>query len=75
MDISRMTVQEIRAHIQECEKEICERNKRKRENLINELREVIKKITEEEGYTINLYINSEEEMEIFDERDLQIELI
>ena len=74
MDISRMTNEEIREHIQECEKEIRERKKIKQEELINNLRSIIREITKEEGYELHLYISSEEEMSIFNEKDVEIEL-
>lgn len=75
MDVSRMTNEEIITLIQECQKEIRERNKRNQEKLINELRSVIKKITDQEGYELHLYINYEnKEMSIFDERDVEIQL-
>lgn len=75
MDISRMTNEEIITLVQECQKEIRERNKRNQEKLINELRSVIKKITDQEGYELHLYINYEnKEMSIFDERDVEIQL-
>ena len=75
MDISRMTDEEIITLVQECKKEIRERDKRNREELINELRSVIKKITDQEGYELHLYMNYEsKEMLIFDERDVEIEL-
>lgn len=75
MDISKMTNEEIITLVQECQKEIRERNKRNQEKLINELRSVIKKITDQEGYELHLYINYEnKEMSIFDERDVEIQL-
>lgn len=75
MDVSRMTNEEIITLVQECQKEIRERNKRNQEKLINELRSVIKKITDQEGYELHLYINYEnKEMSIFDERDVEIQL-
>lgn len=75
MDVSRMTNEEIITLIQECQKEIRERNKRNQEKLINELRSVIKKITDQEGYELNLYINYQnKEMSISDERDVEIQL-
>lgn len=75
MDVSRMTNEEIITLIQECQKEVRERNKRNQEKLINELRSVIKKITDQEGYELHLYINYEnKEMSIFDERDVEIQL-
>lgn len=75
MDVSKMTNEEIIILVQECQKEIRERNKRNQEKLINELRSVIKKITDQEGYELHLYINYEnKEMSIFDERDVEIQL-
>lgn len=75
MDVSKMTNEEIITLVQECQKEIRERNKRNQEKLINELRSVIKKITDQEGYELHLYINYEnKEMSIFDERDVEIQL-
>lgn len=75
MDVSRMTNEEIITLIQECQKEIRERNKRNQEKLINELRSIIKKITDQEGYELNLYINYQnKEMSISDERDVEIQL-
>lgn len=75
MDVSRMTNEEIITLVQECQKEIRERNKRNQEKLINELRSVIKKITDQEGYELHLYINyKNKEMSICDERDVEIQL-